>query len=159
MSAELMKSKFVCASSVVRPSVSQISVPKWAGPYARTNFFFIFFLVKYFFQLFTILLRWHGTLWGQNIQNATPTTNCSRIFSNFSWIFFWMVLTQLRWVFFFFENLTLNLTFSDIFRRFTIVPYVKTKFTIVPYVKTKISIIWNTSDRRAKRSEIWDSRQ
>ncbi len=32
------------------------------------------------------------------------------------------------------------------------------KFTIVFYGESKTSIIWKTSDRRAERSEIWESR-
>ena len=31
------------------------------------------------------------------------------------------------------------------------------KFTTIPYGKPKTSIIWKTSDRRTKRSEIWGS--
>ena len=50
------------------------------------------------------------------------------------------------WNFWNFEFLIFNDCFSKI-----------QKFTIVPYGEIKNLSIWKTNDRRAKRSEIWDS--
>ncbi len=114
---QLMKSKFarrlssgVRPSSFVHPSVVSIIFEQiaWLSfkfgcgfpraiplgwffflNFRKKKFFFIFY--KYFFVFSNMGL----TTWEQKIENATPATNRSRKFSNFSWIFFPTVLTQL----------------------------------------------------------------
>ncbi len=67
----------------------------------------------------------------------------SQKFSSLSWTF----LPKLRWEFFNFEFPIFNDFFFENF-----------KLTIKKlWKKSETSIIWKTSDRRAIRSEIWDS--
>ncbi len=51
-------------------------------------------------------------LWEQRFQKASPPTNHSQRFWNFSWIFFRMVLTKLRFGFSKIEILTICFSFS-----------------------------------------------
>ncbi len=69
---------------------------------------------KAFSDIFTNYFSFHhhGTLWQQRFQNATLPTNHSQMFSNFSWIFFSMVLTKLLWDFWKFEIWNFNISCS-----------------------------------------------
>ena len=94
---ELTKSQFVRRPYVHVAIISEpnvrISFRFWLLlPLGHTfgRFFLFFFL--FFTNIF--YFRSHGTLWEWKFQIATPT-NRRRKFSNFSWIFFLMVLTKL----------------------------------------------------------------
>ncbi len=106
--------------------------------------FWIFEILSFwFFRIFffSFSLTWDPM--GAKIQNATPPSNHFWICSTFSWIFFSVVLTKV--LFWLFE--ILNFRFLT---NFWISPF-------YPLGKPKTSIIWKTSDRGAKRSEIWAS--
>ncbi len=104
--------------------------------------FFIFWKKKslnFFTNIFHF--RYHGTLWEPKLQNATAPSNYFWILSNFSWIFFSVVLTKV--VFWIFEILSF---------------WFLTNFwnsPLYPVGNPKTSIIWKTSNHRAKLSEIW----
>ncbi len=147
--------------------------------YARTFFFLKFWdfagfwlFYEYFFDFVNI----------GRYGNKTPPSNRLCIFSNFFWIFFSVVLKKVvLWVF---EILSLPfftiLVFVSMGRKwepkvllnFFSVRLIKVLFWIFEILnfwflanfwkspwytmrKPKTSFIWKTSDRRAKRSEIW----
>ena len=170
MSAELMKSKFVHRpSSVRRPSVASIiSEPiAWISfkfwvllflGYLPIRFFWNFEKKNFwiFYKYFSCSLTWDP-------QNATRPSYYSRILSNFVWFFFSVVYTKvLFWIFeslslrffhdFFFVSLTWNLEILSFW-------FLTNLWNSPLYAmgKQEISIIWKTSDRRAKRGEIWTS--
>ena len=109
----------VARASSVRTSVSQLSVNLNARisfkfwsllPWAiHSDVFWIFFVIFFFFQSFTNIFRfhYHGTLWERKFQNATALTNRLK-FSNFSWLFFLLILKNYVWDFWNFENAILT---------------------------------------------------
>ncbi len=163
MSAELMKSKFIC-----RPSVCgidylwcycmdffQILVFASPGPYmanfffnfentnkqtkktTTTHFWIFFYLLRIFFVF--VNMGSHGS---ENFKTLLLQSHSKTIWK-LSWIFPPMVLTKLRFGFLKFWVTD----FNDFFFRKT------EKYTIVACAVKQNSIIWKTSDSRATVTE------
>ncbi len=143
MSAKLMKSKFVHLSSVRGTDYLwsycmdffQILAVAPPGPYAQMFDSFLKKKILNFLRIFFVFVKM-GPYGSENLL-LLQIGNRSRKFSNFSWIFFLMVLTKLCSGF-----LKLLAIFC----------------AIVAYGETKTWIMWKMSDLRAKRSEIWNLR-
>ncbi len=83
------------------PSKFQLLLPLGHPPRHFLNFWkkkciFKFFRIFFRFRVSHVNLGPYGS---QKLRNATPPSNDFLIFSNFFWIFFWVVLTKVFWIF------------------------------------------------------------
>ncbi len=164
MSAELMESQFVRRVSSVRRPLARPSIrvtiiselTAWFSikcflwlPLGHTLgrfWFFFFFFIFYFLRIFFVFVNM-GPYGSENfktlllLQLVAESFQTSPEFSS-QWF-----SQNYIWDFWNFEFAILMIFFSKI-----------SNSPLYPMEKPKTSIIWKASDRRAKRSEIWDSR-